>query len=218
MNVIKVLILALIFGFFFVPSNTIAQQEPSKDIVNDEHLWSIRMEVYSPKPLVSNSNSSNNGYYFPRNWGVSAGAERTWQSSKRWRKYQTALLGFYNDVYFERVLTLETGYGIQFKPWKGIYLGSELNVGYNYARSSHLISIYENNRWISKVDNSVVTHRFTTGLAFQLGYDLGVHFDNKIPLKLFVAYSAQFITPYDKLTGIPFFIYHQPRVGFTWRF
>ncbi len=216
MNSIQKIISGLTIGLLLASASSYAQDSPAVADAMNEHPWSVRMEGYSPKPFVSNSNSSNNGYYFPRNWGISAGAERTWKDGKRRRKYQTGLIGFYNDVYFERVLTVETGYGIHFKPWKGIYLGPEFNVGYNYARSSHLISVYESNRWVSKIDNSVVTHRFSAGLAFQLGYDLGVHFDNRIPLKLFVAYSAQFITPYDKLNAIPFFIYYQPRVGLTW--
>jgi hypothetical protein len=186
-----------------------AQEEPKKN------EWSVRLEAYKPKPLQAFVNATENGFHFPNNFGLCAGAERNWTKSEHWRTYQTAVFGFYNHVYFERVFTLETGYGVNYRIWKGITLGAEMNVGYNFARSSHLISTYETDRWVSKVDKSVVSNRFTTGLALNLQYDFGQHFEGKIPVALTLGYSAQFLTPFDKNIA-PFFLYHQPRIGARW--
>jgi hypothetical protein len=208
-NIIKNIIkTVLIFGLMF-SSTAMAQDEVKKN------QWSVRLEAYRPNPIQKFQNATQNGFYFPKNFGICAGAERNWTKSNHWRTYQTAVFGFYNHVYFERVFTLETGYGVNYRIWKGITLGAEMNIGYNFARSSHLISTYETDRWVSKVDKSVVTNRFTTGLAMNLQYDFGQHFEGKIPVALTLGYSAQFITPFDKNIA-KFFVYHQPRIGLRW--
>jgi hypothetical protein len=198
----------LIFGL--TASSTVIAQD---DVKKNE--WSIRLEGYRPNPLTKFENATVNGFHFPKNFGISGGAERNWTKSDHWRTYQTAVFGFYNHVYFERVFTLETGYGVNYRIWKGITLGAEMNIGYNFARSSHLISTYETDRWVSKIDKSVVGHRFTTGLALNLQYDFSQHLEGKIPVALTLGYSAQFLTPFDKNIN-SFFLYHQPRIGLRW--
>jgi hypothetical protein len=142
------------------------------------------------------------------------GAERDFKKTDRKRWYLSATAGFYNQVYFERVTTLETGIGYNYRIFSGLYVGSELNLGYNRAVSSNLKSVLEGDKWVSKVDNSVVTNRFSGTLGVQLGYDLGRHFES-LPLTLTAGFSGQVITPF--VTNFPVFIYTQPRFGVKWR-
>jgi hypothetical protein len=176
--------------------------------------WQLRADYYRPKGIASFENSTVNGFHFPKNWGVSVGAERDLKKGNRSRRYVSAALGFYNDVYFERVTTLETGFGYNYRLFSGLYLGTEFNVGYNRAVSSNLIGVYEGDKWVSKVDNSVVTNRFAGTLGLQIGYDLGQNFEN-LPLSITAGFSGQVLTPF--VTGFPVFGYYGPRLGMKWR-
>jgi hypothetical protein len=196
-------LLASLFLFSFI---FIGQAQDSK--------WQLRADYYKPTGIASFTNETVNGFHFPTNWGFSVGAERDWKKGNRSRWYQSATAGFYNDVYFERVTTLETGIGYNYRLFSGLYVGSELNIGYNRAVSSNLISVLESDKWVSKVDNSVVTNRFTGGLNLQIGYDLGQHFE-QLPLSITVGFGGQIITPF--LTNFPVFLYTQPRFGVKWR-
>jgi hypothetical protein len=196
--------LAISYLLFF--SALVSQAQGSK--------WQLRADYYQPTGIASFANETVNGFHFPKNWGFSVGAERDWKRGNRARWYQSATAGFYNDVYFERVTTLETGIGYNYRVFNGLYVGSELNIGYNRAVSSNLISVRESEKWVSKVDNSVVTNRFSTGLHLQLGYDLGQHFA-QFPLTVTVGFGGQIIAPY--LPDFPVFIYTQPRFGVKWR-
>ena len=177
--------------------------------------WQLRAEYYQPRGIATFTNETVNGFYFPDDWGFSIGAERDWKRGNRSRWYQSATVGFYNYVYFERVTTLETGIGYNYRIFNGLYLGSELNVGYNRAVSSNLISVLEGDKWVSKVDKSEVANRFSSTLGVQIGYDLGQHFEN-LPLSITAGFTGQVITPF--LTGFPIFLYTQPRLGVKWRF
>jgi hypothetical protein len=177
--------------------------------------WQLRADYYKPRGITAFTNETVNGFHFPNDWGFSVGAERDWKRTDRKRWYQSATAGFYNSVYFERVTTLETGIGYNYRIFSGLYLGSELNVGYNRAVSSNLISVLEGDKWVSKVDNSVVTNRFSSTLGIQIGYDLGQHFEN-LPLSITAGFSGQVITPF--VTNFPIFLYTQPRLGVKWRF
>jgi hypothetical protein len=177
--------------------------------------WQLRADYYKPKGIASFANETVNGFHFPNNWGVSVGVERDGRKGTHSRWYQSATLGFYNDVYFERVTTFELGLGYNYRIFKGLYIGSEFNAGYNRAVSSNLISVLEGDKWVSKVDNSVVANRFSTTLGAQIGYDLGQHFEN-LPLTITSGISVQGIAPF--LSGLPIFAYTQPRFGVKWRF
>jgi hypothetical protein len=176
--------------------------------------WQLRADYYRPKGLTEFTNETVNGFHFPTDWGFSVGAERDFKKTDRKRWYLTANAGFYNKVYFERVTTLETGVGYNYRLFKGLHIGSELSAGYNRAVSSNLISVYEGDKWVSKVDNSVVVNRFSVNLGVQLGYNLGQHFEN-LPLTITAGLSARAITPF--LTGFPVFGYYEPRFGVKWR-
>jgi hypothetical protein len=176
--------------------------------------WQLRADYYRPKGIAEFTNETVNGFHFPTDWGVSVGAERDFKKTDRKRWYLSATAGFYNQVYFERVTTLETGIGYNYRIISGLYVGSELNLGYNRAVSSNLMSVLEGDKWVSKVDNSVVTNRFSGTLGVQLGYDLGRHFEN-LPLTLTAGFSGQVITPF--VTNFPVFLYTQPRFGVKWR-
>ena len=196
--------LTINFILFFSILN--AQAQDSK--------WQLRADYYQPTGIASFANETVNGFHFPKNWGFSVGAERDWKRGNRKRWYQSATAGFYNDVYFERVTTLETGIGYNYRIFSGLYVGTEFNVGYNRAVSSNLISVREAEKWASKVDNSVVTNRFSSGLTLQLGYDLGQHFE-QLPLSITVGFGGQIVTPF--INGFPVFLYSQPRFGVKWR-
>jgi hypothetical protein len=177
--------------------------------------WQLRADYYKPKGIISFENSTVNGFHFPKNFGFSIGAERDRKKGTRSRWYNSATLGYYSDNYFERVTTLELGVGYNYLIFKGLYLGSEFNAGYNRAVSSNLKSVLEGDKWVSKVDNSVVTNRFSGTLGVQVGYDLGQHFES-LPLSITAGLSAQVITPF--VTGLPVFAYTQRRLGVKWRF
>jgi hypothetical protein len=176
--------------------------------------WQLRADYYQPKGFISFANETVNGFHFPQNFGFSVGAERDWKRGDRSRLYQTGTIGFYNDVYFERVTTLETGLGYSFRFFKGLFAGSELGIGYNRAVSSNLISVRQDNKWVSKVDESVVTNRFSTSLGLHLGYDLGQHFP-KVPVTITAGYGAFGVTPF--IDGLPLFAYTNPRIGVKYR-
>jgi hypothetical protein len=176
--------------------------------------WQLRADYYQPKGIVDFTNETVNGFHFPKNFGFTIGAEHDWKKNERRRWYQSATIGFYNDVYFERVTTLEAGIGYNRHLFQGLFFGSEFNIGYNRAVSSNLISVIEGDKWVSKVDNSVVTNRFTGGLQLQLGYDLGHHFE-QLPLTITVGYGGQVIGPF--VNGFPVFAYYEPRFGVKWR-
>jgi hypothetical protein len=199
----------LIFTFFLS-----AQAQDLKQ--NQGSRWQIRGDYYQPKSIVSFANASVNGYYFPKNLGFSIGVERDWKTKKRFRYYQMATLGFYNEVYFERVFTIETGGGLNFRLYEGLFLGSEISLGYNRAVSSHLTSVYDGTKWVTKTDKSDVTSRFIAGGGFQLGYDLNRHFNGKIPLTISAGLGGQIITPF--MTGTPLNIYSNRKIGVKWRF
>jgi hypothetical protein len=180
--------------------------------------WQLRADYYKPKGVIAFNNVTVNGFHFPNNWGFALGAERDWKRGERSRLYQSFTAGFYNDVYFEQVATLETGLGYNLRFFKGLFLGTELNLGYNRAVSSHLISVYEGEKWVSKVDKSEVVNRFSGVLALQLGYDLGKHFNGKLPLSIVAGLNAQVLTPFIPGSGVNLFGYTQRRLGVKWRF
>jgi hypothetical protein len=183
-------------------------------VQGQDSKWQLRADYYRPSGIINLSNATVNGFHFPNNFGFSLGAERDWKKGDRRRWYQSATMGFYNDVYFERVTTLETGLGYNYRLFQGLFVGSELNVGYNRAVSSNLISTYEGDKWVSKVDKSVVTNRFAGTLGVQIGYDLGQHFES-LPLSITAGFSGQVVTPF--LTGFPIYAYYGPRFGIKWR-
>ena len=177
--------------------------------------WQLRADYYKPRGIAVFSNETVNGFHFPKNWGTSVGVERDGKKGTRSRWYQSATVGFYNDVYFERVTTLEAGLGYNYRLFQGLFLGAEFNVGYNRAVSSNLISVVEGDKWVSKVDKSVISNRFVANLGAQIGYDLGHHFEN-LPLSITAGFSAQGLTPF--MTDFPAYVYTQPRLGVKWRF
>jgi hypothetical protein len=105
------------------------------------------------------------------------------------------------------------GVGYNDRIFKGLYIGSELSVGYNRAISSNLISVLEGDKWVSKVDNSEVVNRFALNLGALIGYDLGQHFEG-LPLTITAGFNGRGITPF--LTCLPVFGYYEPRFGVKW--
>jgi hypothetical protein len=204
--------ITLVSAFFMLAFSTKAQ-----DSKNLDSKWQIRADYYKPKGIATFSNVTVNGFHFPSNWGVSVGAERDFKRGERKRLYQSFTAGFYNDVYFERVATFETGLGYNYRLFQGFFLGAELNLGYNRAVSSNVVSVYEGDKWVSKVDKSVVTNRFSTTIGLQAGYDLGKHFDGKLPLTLTGGIMVQGVAPFLKGT-FPYYAETRPYVGMKWRF
>ncbi len=180
----KYLIITLIF---FAALKTQAQ-ELSK--------WQLKAEYYTPINPFSFPNATVNGFHFPKNVGFAAGLERDWRKKKRRRLYQTATIGYYNEVYFERVLTFETNLGLSFNIFKGLQTGIEIGASFHRATSSNLASVYENDKWVSKVDKSVKTNRFVPGLSLNIGYDLGKHFGGKFPVTISASTGGGVLLPY----------------------
>jgi hypothetical protein len=156
----------------------------------------LRAEFYKPKNVFEVRNPTVNGFHFPKNVGLAFGIERDYKKKKRMRTYQTAMVGFYNEVYFERVVTLETNYGMSFKIFKGLNAGFEAGVGYNRAQSSNLVSVFENNKWISKVDGSAKVNRVVPSVGLNLGYDFSNHFSGKLPVAVSFLANANLLYPY----------------------
>ncbi len=158
--------------------------------------WQLRAELYKPINPFSVANATVNGFHFPSNFGFAVGGERDYRNKKRVRIYQTATIGFYNEIYFERVVTLETNFGMSFKIFKGLNTGFEAGAGYHRAKSSNLISVYENDKWVSKVDNSVITNRIAPALALNIGYDFSKHFSGKLPVSINISTAGNLLLPY----------------------
>jgi hypothetical protein len=173
--------------------------------------WQVRADYYEPRGFTPIQNASVNGYTFPRNWGFSVGAEYDWLKTDRSRLYQYLTMGGFNYPYWERAFTFDIGVGYNFRAYEGLFVGSEFSVGFNRATSSNLISVYEDNKWVSKPDFSVVTISKTATYGFQLGYDLGRHF-KWLPLTITGGYTGSINR--EK----PTFVYSQPRFGLKWHF
>jgi hypothetical protein len=197
-----------LFSFLIVFSFAInAKAQDSK--------WQLRADYFIPRGIAVFKNETVNGFHFPNDWGTSVGVERDGRKGTRSRWYQTATVGFYNAVYFERVTTLDVGLGYNYRLFQGLSLGAEFSAGYNRAVSSNLMSVLEGDTWVSKVDNSVITNRFSATLGAQFSYDLGHHFEG-LPLTITSGFGLQGITPF--VTGFPVFAYTQQRWGLKWRF
>jgi hypothetical protein len=162
--------------------------------------FQLRAELYQQKNVFVSNNPTVNGFFFPKNVGFALGVERDYKKKKRMRTYQTAMVGFYNEVYFERVVTLETNYGMSFKLYKGLNAGFEAGVGYNRAQSSNLVSVYENNKWVSKPNSTDKVNRVVPSLGINLGYDFSNHFSGKLPVAVSFLANANLLYPY--LPGI----------------
>ncbi|MGL4630429.1 MAG: hypothetical protein ACRCVT_04410 [Leadbetterella sp.] len=178
----------------------------------------IRLELYKPINPFSYKNFTQNGFYFPKNIGFSAGIEHDYKVKKRRRIYQTLMVGYYNEVYFERVFTLESNLGISCRLFKGLNAGLEANLGYNRAQSSNLASYYENNKWVSKVDKSVKTNRLTAGLSANVGYDFSRHFGGKFPVSLHALVEGNILTPYLPDLNTPLGIMRYNKLMLKYRF
>jgi hypothetical protein len=179
--------------------------------------WSLRGDYYKPKGIASFENVTPNQYQTTTNFGFRLGTERNWKENETGRFYQTALLSFYNDVYFERVAGIESAAGIELNIYKGLLIATELAIGYNFARSSHLKNVYEDGRWVQSIDKSVVNHRFQVGLSGYIGYNFSKHFNSKVPLTIYAGYGVNGINHFEKDGGQNLFAYHQPYFGVKWK-
>jgi opacity protein-like surface antigen len=176
--------------------------------------WSVRADYYKPKPLAPfKIPGDENSYLTSPNYGFAAGVERNWKQNDRFRFYQTAMVGYYSDAYFERVFTIESNAGVDFKLWKGLHTGLELGVGGHRAKASAIRYKYENDKWVPTTENNIVTKRLAINLNAQLGYRISPKLD------IYAGFGGHVITPLIKLTdfSIPFFAYTQPRFGVRWR-
>ncbi len=180
-------ILAIILAFIFTHT---ASAQSSK--------YQLRAEYFKPVNLFSFSNPTVNGFHFPKNFGLALGVERDWKTTRRRTKYQTATVGFYNLAYFERVITVESNIGWRFRIYKGLQTGFEMGAAYNRGTNSNLVSVYEDNKWISKVDKSVVTNRFVPNVGLNIGYDFSQHFGEKIPVTVQFTENVQGLLPFIK--------------------
>jgi hypothetical protein len=178
----------------------------------------LRLELYKPVNLFNFSNVSTNGYYFPSNKGIAIGVEHDYKNKKRVRTYQTLMAGFYNEVYFERVVTLESNFGLSVKLFKGLHTGFEAGLGYNRAQSSNLASVLEGNKWVSKVDKSLVTNRLTAGLSLNLGYDFSNHFGGKLPVTIDALVGGNILTPYVPELKVPIGLMVNNKLVLKYRF
>ncbi len=179
--------------------------------------WQLRAELYKPINPFSFANATVNGFHFPSNFGFAVGAERDWKQKKRVRIYQTATVGFYNEVYFERVVTLESNFGMSFKIFKGLNAGFEAGTGYHRAKSSNLVSVYQNDKWVSKVDNSVVTNRVAPALALNIGYDFSEHFSGNLPISVSISSGANLLLPYIPEVNQPLGIMRNNKITLKYR-
>jgi opacity protein-like surface antigen len=177
--------------------------------------WSLRADVFQPYPAFRfGTGGIENAYHQPRDYGFALGVERNWKQNERFRFYQTAMLGYYHQVYFERVFTLESNMGLDFRIWKGLHTGFEVGVGAHQGRSTDPRYIYENNKWVPTREDQDITNRFAGNLNAQLGYRFGARMD------VFASAGASVVSPLFDIPegGVPIFIYTNLRVGVRRRF
>jgi hypothetical protein len=180
--------------------------------------FQIRTELYQHLNPFSFANETPNGFHYPRNLGFALGVERDYKNKKRMRTYQTATIGFFNEVYFERAITLESKFGMSFKLFKGLNLGYEAGLGYQRGQSSHLINIFQENKWVSKVDKSVITNRITPEFGLNIGYDFSNHFGGKLPFSISASASGNLLVPYLPDRGVPLGINRRNNLILKYRF
>ncbi len=203
-NILKI----SVFLFFCLQGT--AQDELSK--------LQFKAEVYGPINPFNFPNATVNGFHFQKNFGFAAGVERDWKQKKRSRLYQSFVVGFYNEVYFERVITVETYLGKSYNIYKGLQAGFEVGAGYHRATSSNLSSVYEGDKWVSRVDKSIKTNRLTPGLSINFGYDLGKHFDGKLPITISASTGANVLLPYIPELDINLGLMRNNKLAVKYRF
>jgi hypothetical protein len=201
-----------------IVSNIFFSASAQNNTTTSTSKWRFRADAYKPVSLATFSNVSVNGFHYPSNFGFSLGAERDLRIRKNTKLYHYGTLGFYNDVYFERVTTLATGLGMYRKIYKTIGTNFEMDIAYNRATSSHLSSILENGVWVSQVDKSIKTNRFAFGIGGNFEYSFEKNTKRKLPLAITLGYNLNVVTPLDKIAKIPVGLYHQPRLGLKWNF
>jgi hypothetical protein len=203
---VRNIVLIICFGVF--STNSFAQNS----------RYQFRGEFYKHINPFSFANETTNGFHYPNNLGFAVGIERDYKNKKRIRTYQTATIGFFNEVYFERAVTLESKYGLSFKLVKGLNLGFETGLGYQRGQSSNLVSVFQDNKWVSKVDKSVVTNRITPEVSVNMGYDFSKHFGGKLPISISASLSANVLYPYLKQQGAPIGINRRNNLILKYRF
>ncbi len=176
---------ALSFSFVFMGN---AQQNPLR----------LRLEYYKPINIFNLANDTNNGFHFPKNWGVAVGLEHTYKQTNKKRKYQTITIGGYNEVYFERVITLESNYGQSYNIGKALNAGFETGLGLHKATSSNLASSYKDGIWVSEVDKSNKTLRVVPQLSVNIGYDFSKNWMGVLPVSINLSIGGQLLFPYIK--------------------
>jgi hypothetical protein len=207
----------LFFAIFALGYTNSQAQEDKVKIVKAPSKWTLRADLYQPKSLVAFANATQNGFHYPKDLGFSFGAERNLRQRKNTRIYQYGLIGFYNQVYFERVATLATGLGFYRRIYKPVGTNFEFDGAYNRATSSHLASKLEEGKWVSFVDKSTITNRFVFSLGGNFEFNFAQLKKAKLPLIITLGYNASVLTPYDKKAKQILNAYHQPRIGIKWK-
>jgi hypothetical protein len=181
-------------AYFLIISSTFL----SLTVLAQESKWQIRTEAIKPINMFSFSNTTFNGFDTPKNFGFAVGVERDWRKRKITRLYQSATIGFYSEAYFERVVTLESNWGASYTISKGFNAGFEVGAAYHRAKASNLISVRENNKWVSKTNTGETVNRFVPNIGLNAGYDFSKHFKGKMPISISILSNANLLTPFIK--------------------
>jgi hypothetical protein len=141
--------------------------------------------------------------------GFALGGEYTYQQRKHLRLYQSAHLGYYNNVYEERWGTLGTELGMEWEIWKGILIAPRIGLQYNLVKPSDLRYMYEGDKWVPVRNTDPAFSRLGGSIGLDLGYRVckGAH-----PIDVLANGNVSIAGPYIK-GSFPFYFFKSAGVG-----
>ena len=130
--------------------------------------------------------------------------------------FQDFTLGYAHLTYEEKIFSASTQTGYTWALWNRILLSPSLGIGYNLAQPNDVRYMLENDKWVRiKNDLAKINRANFTG-AMSVGYRLRPTSPNPIDLTATAQYTL--VTPYNKVAGIPIWLYSNVNIGVKYFF
>jgi hypothetical protein len=131
----------------------------------------------------------------------SADVQRFFGQSNKKRRYLSGQLGYFNNVYHERALSLKVGYGIERRIYKGFFASWRMEVGVARVKNSDIQYVYENDKWVTTNNYQPATFDALFGPRLDLGYRI---MNGANPIDILVVSHAM-IHVHSEFGGLPYY-------------